>query len=354
MLCTLIVALLASAGGCAAPSINPQQPASESDVLRDVTQLTRGFTRAGDAIFSPDMRWIAFHAAVPGERADQLFVAPLQRDGQAITGLGRPIRISPKGSANAGVAMSPDGNSVVFASTGTPEPSATTTTGPTATSAPTRLFRADNWQPAVASAEPGSIVDFARYPFPGPATFDAQPAWSPDGKWIAFANQDGDNVDVHVARPNGTDRVRITHSPGFDGYPAFSPDGKRLLYSAARADDRTLDVYVIQLTVDEKGNITGGRGERALTKNVGIARKATWHPDGKHVLYASKLRDQEGYRLRVIRADGSMRTDVTLAGPSDTAPVVSPDGRYLLWTARKSPDGSPQVFIARLTLPKGV
>jgi Tol biopolymer transport system component len=342
---------LLCAGGCAAPAINPHQPASESDVLRDITQLTHGFTRAGDAIFSPDMGSIAFHAAVPGEPADQLFVAPLQQDGGEITGLGRPIRISPKGSVNAGVAISPDASSVIFASTGAPDMPGPAT-APVA--APTRLYRADNWQPAVASAEPGSIVDFARYPFPGPATFDAHPAWSADGKWIAFATQEGDNVDVYVARRDGGGRVRVTDAPGFEGYPAFSPDGKRLLYSAARAGDRTLDVYAVQLTFDDKGNITGSRGERALTKGVGIARKATWHPDGKHVLYASKLRDQEGYRLRVIRADGTMRTDITLAGPNDTAPAVSPDGRYLLWTGRRSADGSPQIFIARLTLPKGI
>ena len=321
-------------------------------MLADVKQLTHGLPRAGDAVWAPNGRWIAFHAAVPGEAAEQLFLAPLRWDGASVTGLGRPIRVSPKGSTNAGVAFAPNGNSLIFASTGAIETGGTTAPSPNAGTA-TRLYRADNWEPAVAGADANAIVDLARHPISPADVTDAQPTWSPDGKWIAFASERDGNVDLYVAKPDGSGRVRVTTAAGFNGYPAFSPDGKRLLYSAARQGDRSLDLFVSQLVYDAAGNITGAKNERPITQRAAVARRATWHPDGRHVMYASPQAGQPGHRLRVVRADGTMRTDLTFGSSSDSAPVVSPDGKFVLWTARRTADGSPQVFIARLTLPEG-
>jgi TolB protein len=380
-----VVGLLAlGLGGCAAPLINPNQPASESVVLADVRQLTHGFGRAGEGAFSPDMRWIVFHAGVPGEAYDQVFVAPLQRDGDAIVGMGRPIRISPRGSANAGAAISPNGRSIILSSTGprqgtdgqaprfltdtvapttspalvpdgmpsTPAPSTST---PTAIPA-TRLFRADNWESAVNSAAgSGAVVDLTRYPIPGDLARAVHPAWSPDGNSIAFAGQetpDGD-VDLYVARPDGSARIRVTSEPGFEAYPSFSPGGRKLLFTRPLGPDL--------LTIELKAQQTDGQPllpgqQQVLVPGATDARRATWvPPDGQRVVYASTLVGQAVPRLRVIRSDGRMRTDLTLSGGGgDMSPVVSPDGRYLLWTSRRSADGSPQLFLARFTLPPGV
>lgn len=334
-------------GGCAAPAINPRQPASEDVVLKDVRQLTSGFARAGDARFSPDMRWIAFTAAIPGEAADQLFVAPLQRDEGEIVGIGRAIRISPSKSTNAGAAFGQDGLSIVLSSDAAQSKEL-------AAERRLRLSRADGWEPAVTSADPGAVVDLTQHRISPDGAIDAQPTFSRDGKRIAFASQTGENIDLYIADPDGGNRARITDGPGFEGFPAFSPDGKRVAYCAAEPGSRVLDVYVCAIHPTDSNGMAAGTPVR-LTENADVQRAPTWTPDGRQIIYSSARVDQPGHRLRAMRAgDGSMKTQVTLRGPADTAPALSPDGRYLLWTAKRTPDGSPQIFLARFTLPAGL
>src|SRR5437867_708157 len=79
------------------------QPKGEGEVLTDVRQLTDGFTRAGEAYFSPSMRWIIFQATPPGEMDYQMYVAAL-RGGK----IDAPVRITPMGSKNTCGFFSPD------------------------------------------------------------------------------------------------------------------------------------------------------------------------------------------------------------------------------------------------------
>ncbi len=330
--------------GCVAVPINPRQPTSESLTLSNVMQLTSGFARAGDARFSPDMRWIVFQASVPQESTEQLFAAPLRREGTEIVGIGRPVRISPVGSVNSGASIA-DGNTLVLGSTGTSAKASGSKVG---------LHRADGWEPAVTAGDFGSIIDLARHRISPADAVDAQPSFSRDGKRIAFANQDGDQIDLFVANADGTNRVRVTSGSGFEGFPVFSPDGKRLAYCAAEVGSRVLDVYVCQLTFDGDGVVTGGTRQTRLSENADVQRAPTWTATGRHIVYSSEWVGQSGYRLRAMRADGTLKTQVTFDGLADTSPALSPDGRYLLWTAKRSPDGTPQVFLAKFTLPAGL
>jgi Tol biopolymer transport system component len=69
---------------------------------------------------------------------------------------------------------------------------------------------------------------------------DASPAWSPDGQSIAFvstrAGEDPDagrNTDIFVVAPRAGESPRaVVSAPGADGAPAFSPDGKWIAYVA--------------------------------------------------------------------------------------------------------------------------
>jgi Tol biopolymer transport system component len=54
-----------------------------------------------------------------------------------------------------------------------------------------------------------------------------------------------------------------------------------------------------------------------------------------------------------MRADGSRKTRVTFAEGFDGLPVFSPDGRWLMWSSRRSTDGTTQVFAAPFRLPRG-
>ena len=66
------------------------------------------------------------------------------------------------------------------------------------------------------------------------AADDFAPAWSPDGRRIAFvSNRDG-NDEIYVMNADGTAVTRLTMNPGEDGGPIWSPDGKQILFVSVR------------------------------------------------------------------------------------------------------------------------
>src|SRR5690349_18805482 len=108
--------------GCGSPAASERAKSSpakqgESATLSDVIQLTSGFDRAGEAYFSPDMKWIIFEAMPKGVGQYQMYVARLKHAGDDIVGAEEPIRISPQPSRNTCGFFSPDGRSFIFAST---------------------------------------------------------------------------------------------------------------------------------------------------------------------------------------------------------------------------------------------
>src|SRR5438034_5285798 len=76
----LLTLLAATTGGCSTP-LNVHPPRDESAALSDVVQLTSGFTRAGEAYFSPDQRWIVFQASTQADPNYAMYLARLRRSG---------------------------------------------------------------------------------------------------------------------------------------------------------------------------------------------------------------------------------------------------------------------------------
>src|SRR3954454_24966360 len=64
----------------------------------------------------------------------------------------------------------------------------------------------------------------------------AEPAWSPDGRKVAFAACRGRapesaycNTDIYVMNADGSGQTRLTHDPAYDANPAWSPDGQTII-----------------------------------------------------------------------------------------------------------------------------
>lgn len=348
ILSSLLVVL---GGGCA-----HKQPADESHVLADVTQLTSGFSRAGEAYFSDRQDWIIFQATPPGEREYQMYVAPLNLNPNPT--LGRVVKISPDHSKNTCGYFSPDENSLIFASAPVPatQPAATTpgyqrSTGSYKWEFPEtmEIFRADGWQPAVRASD--GQTNLAQHALTHNNAYDAECAYSPDGKWIVFTSNRTGDLELFVMRPNGDDPVQLTHAKGYDGGPFFSPDGKRLVYRSDRNGNDLLQIFVADIVRDRTGAITGQSRERQLTKDQNVNWGPYWHPDGRHIIYATSVHGHQNYELYLMRADGSRNTRITTAVGFDGLPVFSPDGKWLMWSSKRAPDKTTQVFIARFTMP---
>ena len=97
------------------------------------------------------------------------------------------------------------------------------------------------------------------------------PAWSPDGRTIAFS---GDG-DIYVMNADGSSQRRLTHTAGFDSSPAWSPDGRKLMFTGAPSG------YGWNITVMN----ADGTARRRLTR-TGSYASPTWSPDGQWIAFS--------------------------------------------------------------------
>ena len=125
------------------------------------------------------------------------------------------------------------------------------------------------------------------------------------GNGSAITSKENDNLDVYVMKADGTGKVRITTAAGYDGGPFFSPDGKRLVYRSDRKSNNLLQIFICDLAFDDAGNITGAKDEHQLTDDVNVNWGPYWHPDGKHLIYATSKHGHTNYELYLMRDDGS-------------------------------------------------
>src|SRR5262245_8217964 len=72
---------------------------------------------------------------------------------------------------------------------------------------------------------------------------DDDPAWSPDGRKIAFVGRRDGKPEVYVMNADGSGRRNLTRNPGRDRAPAWSPDGRTIAFQSER--DRNLEIYVM-------------------------------------------------------------------------------------------------------------
>jgi Tol biopolymer transport system component len=94
------------------------------------------------------------------------------------------------------------------------------------------------------------------------ADYDS-PAWSPDGRRIAFEH----GGDIYVLNPDGGGQRRLTRNPSYNDSPTWSPDGRRIAFSSTRSGNG--DVYVMN---------ADGSGQRRLTRNPREDNDPAWSP----------------------------------------------------------------------------
>lgn len=175
-------------------------------------------------------------------------------------------------------------------------------------------------------------------PVPGTRPGDWAPAWAPGGGRLAFVhNNRVDASDVYTMRLDGMGRRRLTNDPATDMDPAWSPDGSRIAFSSDR--DGLPHVYVMTAT---------GTGAMRLEHDLYASGSPDWSPDGSRIAFAGSTGD--GGEIYVMDADGSQVVAITDHPRSDSEPVWSPDGsRIAFATARHgefisidtmNPDGS--------------
>jgi len=146
------------------------------------------------------------------------------------------------------------------------------------------------------------------------------PAWSPDGRRLAYVSFEGNQSAIYVQTLRTGTRERVSMRAGHNGAPAFSPDGRKLALTLSLVEGN-FDIYTLDL---------GTQVLRRLTDHPAIDSEPAWSPDGETIYFMS---DRSGspqiYRISSNADTRAAPQRVTFEGNYNARPRVSPDGRYL-------------------------
>ena len=154
---------------------------------------------------------------------------------------------------------------------------------------------------------------------------------SPDGKFLSYCANRGEEWDIYVIPTVGGEEIRLTNAPGLDDGPEYSYDGKWIYFNS----HRTGRMHVYRMKVD-------GSGQEQLT----FDELDNWFPhpspDNQHIVYISYLEDQKGshpfgkdVKLRMMNLGNKKIEDLTntFYGGQGTINVHSwsPDGTWIAY-----------------------
>jgi len=140
------------------------------------------------------------------------------------------------------------------------------------------------------------------------------PAWSPDGRKIAYVSFERKRASIYVQTLRSGARQKVSSRAGVNGAPAWSPDGRYLALTLSKSDGN-LDVYTLDLT---------SQVLTRLTERPSIDTEPAWSVDGKTIYFTS---DRAG-RPQVYRVPtgGGRAERVSFEGPYNARPRLAPNG----------------------------
>jgi Tol biopolymer transport system component len=309
--------------------------------LKNITQLTFGGENA-EAYFSHDGRELIFQSTRGDLGCDAIF--RMHRDGTHVR------QISSGEGVTTCAFIAPDNQSVIYASTHLggkncpPKPDYSR-------GYVWPLY--EHYDIFKADANGGNLRRLTQTP-----RYDAEAVYSPQGDNILFTSLRSGDLELYLMNPDGGQVEQLTNTPGYDGGGFFSLDGQWIVWRASRPSGSELDTYQALLADNlvRPGKLEifimslQDRQPIQLTQNGAANFAPYWHPDGKHILFASNMHDPKGrnFDLYLINIDTRKVEQVTRYPGFDSFPMFSHDGNKLVFASnrRGKVRGETNIFIA--------
>ncbi len=232
---------------------------------------------------------------------------------------------------------------------------------------------------------------------------EQMPAFSPDGRKIAFASDRAGNWDIYVMDARGGQAVQITNDTTHDIHPSWSPDGRQLVYCSLGGPSGQWEMVIVDVDNPSTRRVIGNglfpnwspvedkivfqrarqRGTRwfsvwtvslvdgevtpptevAVSSNAAVITPA-WSPDGRMIVFCTVVDPAADEHTRpeqadvwVVSEDGRSRTKLTEGSFSNLQPVWSSDNA-ILFVSNRGAEGVENIWamqagrVAELTAPQ--
>ena len=143
------------------------------------------------------------------------------------------------------------------------------------------------------------------------------PAWSPDGKRIAYVSFESNKSEIYIVNVATGRRELITSYEGINGAPSWSPDGKKLAVVLSKSGHP--NIYIVDLATKQLERLTTTRA---------IDTEPHWSPDGNSIIFTSdRGRTPQIYRVTLINKKIER---MTFEGNYNASASYAPDGKAII------------------------
>jgi len=186
-------------------------------------------------------------------------------------------------------------------------------------------YRQGNPRLYIYSGDDGSLRDST----PPGSELCVAPDWSPDGRLIAFSSSSQGDSEIFVLDVSTGRSRQITFNRGADTSPAWSPSGREIAFTSDRTGHP--QIYVMDAE---------GANVRRLTNNGDYNDSAAWSPDGDRIAYASRIDGR--FDILVYEISTGKTSRLTQNAANNENPRWSHDGRHIAFSSNRS--GSYKIY----------
>lgn len=162
---------------------------------------------------------------------------------------------------------------------------------------------------------------------------NSSPAWTPNSRYIAFTRSVGGNSDIYKFDTASEGVQRLTARGSIETSASFSPTGQQMILTSDRVGYPQL--YTM--------NSAGGSAERAGFAH-GYCDSPSWSPKGDRIAYCARANGD--FHIFVMNVDGTDIRQVTTEGTINEDPVWSPTGGHLAFSSDR--DGVRSIYLLEL------